>query len=211
MTKWITLTIIISIFLFSNFAWAQNADPFISQVSSLLQTIRNLAAQISSLQNAPMVNVPNLPTQTSVPSRTPSGSFFRRSSESIFDRVRREQAIRIQATATSSTLATILPQIYSVFPTSGPIGTKVTIKGLNFSSTGNILFTGYSQQTLSSSDGQTLTFTITRPPSMPAGFEAQSREYWQQNGLKPGLPLGFYVTNANGKTVNPGLFFLTLN
>lgn len=213
MTKWITLIIFIIV---PFFVFAQTTDPFISQVSSLLQTITNLANQIKSLEGRAVLSPTSAPVFT--PSNPRSGvvsattnSYFRRSSESIYDLVRREQARLAQTSATSTSEVSLIPQIISVSPTSGPIGTKVTIKGLNFSQTGNILSTGYTQLSLNSPDGQTLTFTLTRPPSMPVGFEAQSREYWQQNGLKPGLLLGFYVRNANGATAKPGLFFLTLN
>ncbi|MEK7586375.1 MAG: hypothetical protein AAB453_00715, partial [Patescibacteria group bacterium] len=73
MTKWITLLIIISLFLFSNFALAQTPDPFISQLSSLLQTIQNLASQINGLQNRSLTLPPPSTPATSIsPTPTPA-------------------------------------------------------------------------------------------------------------------------------------------
>ncbi len=218
MTKWITLTIIISIFLFSNFAFAQNSDPFISQVSSLLQTIRNLASQIGALENAPVLPQNPLPAPlTPAPISSPvtpltTGSYFRRSETSYFDQVRANQAQKMSVYASTTQLTTsLLPTISLVSPDSGKIGTRITLKGQNFTKTGNIVYTGFGYLSLGSVDGQTLSFTITRPPSLPAGFEAQAQGFWNENYegvVRPGLPLGFYVKNPNGQTAKPGLFFL---
>ena len=218
MTKWITLLIIISLFLFSNFALAQTPDPFISQLSSLLQTIQNLASQINGLQNRSLTLPPPSTPATSIsPTPTPAttGSYFSRSGVSYFDQVRINQELRMRAYASSTLTArnasSSLPEILSVMPTSGKIGTKITISGRNFTKTGNLVSTGFGQLNLPSADGKTLVITMTRPPSMPADFASQTGDYWRQNNIQASLPLSFYVKNANGQSARPGLFLLTFN
>ena len=217
MTKWITLLIIISLFLFSNLALAQTPDPFITQLSSLLQTIQNLANQINSLQNRPLLPItPTAPVALTSPAPTPvtTGSFFRRSGVSYFDQVRINQELRLQAYASSTATARAVspaPEILTITPTTGKIGTKITITGRNFTKTGNLVNTGFGQLNLPSADGKTLTFTMTRPSSMPADFASQAGDYWRQNNIQASLPLSFYVKNANGQSARPGLFLLTFN
>jgi peptidoglycan hydrolase-like protein with peptidoglycan-binding domain len=88
------------------------------------------------------------------------------------------------------------PKIVSLSPTRGVYGTRVTIKGENFTSVGNTIYTGYSiLKNISSSDKKTLTFTA----------NAFGTEYQQSRGLinyfKPfSIPFLVYVKNTNGQS-----------
>ena len=94
------------------------------------------------------------------------------------------------------------PKISALSPTSGTYGTTVTIKGENFTSTGNTIYTGYSiLKNVASLDKKTLTFNT----------KAFEQEYQQSRGLtsyfKPfSVPFLVYVENANGRS-NSLLFY----
>ena len=88
------------------------------------------------------------------------------------------------------------PKISSLSPTRGSYGTRITIKGENFTATGNTIYTGYSiLKNVSSSDKKTLTFTA----------QAFETEYQQSRSLANyfksfSVPFLVYVENANGQS-----------
>lgn len=83
----------------------------------------------------------------------------------------------------------VAPSITEFTPTTGVGGTKVTIKGKNFSKDWNDIIAGPKTIRAKSPDGTTLTFTATPPlGAEPSTDKTDSTT----------LPLWFYVMNANG-------------
>ena len=102
-----------------------------------------------------------------------------------------------------------IPTISSLQPTSGPIGTTVTITGSGFTSTGNTVNfgNGVIQKNVSSFDGKTVTFTIPSyiSPYCPPQMFCSAVVY----PVNPGS-YNVSVTNGNG-TSNSLSFIVTSN
>jgi peptidoglycan hydrolase-like protein with peptidoglycan-binding domain len=82
------------------------------------------------------------------------------------------------------------PLITAISPTKAPAGTIITITGEGFLPTGNTVYTGYDRQTVTSSDGKTITF-IFNPP-FASGVQTGGHLQFS------GIPFHFYVGNTNG-------------
>ena len=92
------------------------------------------------------------------------------------------------------------PVITGISPTHGPIGTPVRLTGRGFTPSGNIVYTGYGHFSLSSPDGQTLSFTINPPiPTQLASLKMPDF---------PRLIYRIYVKNSNGLANPPASFHL---
>ena len=90
------------------------------------------------------------------------------------------------------------PNIFSISPPKGPLGTMITINGSGFTPNGNTVYAGYAVISgLRSLDGKTLVFKV--EPDLPKGIERIEYPiiYW------------FYVKNINGLS-NYGKFRLSL-
>jgi len=98
-------------------------------------------------------------------------------------------------------LANTFPTITSFTPISGPIGTSVVITGTNFSATpsGNIVFFGATQATVSAATTTQLTVTV------PAGATYQPISVLV-NGLTAYSNRPFVVTFADGGVINTCAF-----
>lgn len=137
-------------------------------------------------------------TKKSFTFRLPSG--VRGKSTSLAEKkspyVKRLEKAKKSAGSTKKTEVVGKPKISALSPTRGTYGTRVTIKGENFTATGNTIYTGYGVlKNVSSSDKKTLTF-------IARAFE---QEYQQSRSLtsyfKPfSLPLLIYVENKNGRS-----------
>ena len=96
------------------------------------------------------------------------------------------------------------PEILTVTPSHGPVGTLITIKGRGFEQTANAVYASYA--TLldqPSSDGETITLKV-EPPGLPPNLRAiKTAEF-------PNLHFRFYIKNQNGVTSAPGEFTLDL-
>lgn len=78
------------------------------------------------------------------------------------------------------------PSIQSITPAVAKNGESLTIRGERFTSTDNIVYTGFSViEHVASSDGKTIRITLNSPWSAEEGFEEN-------------IPLWFYVENDNG-------------
>ncbi len=96
----------------------------------------------------------------------------------------------------------IPPTVTSVTPASGPHGTKVTIRGTNFTPTNNYLAVGFAiLKGLTSPDGKTITTTIVPFPNNP---EAQKGGTPQ--ALNKEYMFKIYVINENGISPTPVSF-----
>jgi peptidoglycan hydrolase-like protein with peptidoglycan-binding domain len=107
------------------------------------------------------------------------------------------------------------PVIYSVSPRSGPRGTRVTIKGNNFTRTGNTVMIGYATlKNVSSLDGKTITY-VHNPPVYDSPDEFDGYVDAEQFTKETLDPLGItwaefleeskeenwiYIFNANGES-----------
>lgn len=99
------------------------------------------------------------------------------------------------------------PVIESVSPTSGPYGSKIVIKGKNFTPTNNEVRTNYKIiENLPSPDGTTITVSMDLFPDVP---QLQAGNVPKQNFT---LPVYLFVLNSNGVSDrnNPGRFTLEL-
>ncbi len=99
------------------------------------------------------------------------------------------------------------PIIESVSPTSGPYGSKIVIKGKNFTATNNEVRTNYRIiENLPSPDGTTITVSMDLFPDVP---QLQTGNVPKQNFT---LPVYLFVLNSNGVSDrnNPGRFTLEL-
>ncbi len=83
------------------------------------------------------------------------------------------------------------PVITAISPIAGSAGTKVTITGRGFLSSGNTVYTGYDQVTAGSSNGTTVTFTFDPPFASEASGKASYLEF-------DSVPMRFYISNSNG-------------
>ncbi len=79
------------------------------------------------------------------------------------------------------------PVIESITPTEGNVGTVITMKGQNFASKNDIVTTIGTIKDISSSDGKTLSFTLTA-----------REDLLKDNRLLPYLPVSFSVMNMYG-------------
>ena len=104
------------------------------------------------------------------------------------------------------------PSIAKVEPIKGVAGTRVTIYGAGFSRDSNVIYTGAGEVAAASSDGETLSFTLPRPPFLTDQWLANTAVYRREHyGPEPiSFPLGFYVKNEFGVTATPGLFSLLI-
>jgi peptidoglycan hydrolase-like protein with peptidoglycan-binding domain len=103
------------------------------------------------------------------------------------------------------------PQIFSFSPTSGPVGTKVTLRGKGFTKTGNTVFTGYTTlQNVPSPDGATITFELPMPHLLFQGLAPGAPQPTLTPKTKKIHPIQywFYVKNENGVNHNPQDAFL---
>lgn len=101
------------------------------------------------------------------------------------------------ATSTTPTAPLLKPVIESISPSSGPAGTLVTLKGKNFTPTGNTVYAGHViLNDVSSADGKIITFKVSSP--LPEGTK----------GFPFPLKFGFFVENINGAS-NVEIFLLT--
>ncbi len=92
-------------------------------------------------------------------------------------------------TSTATATPTPAPAVFSLYPTSGQVGTQVTISGSGFTQTGNIVnFGGTPIYNMSSPDLRTLTFTI--PSILACSYTTPC--YTTPGGY------AVSVTNANG-------------
>ena len=97
-----------------------------------------------------------------------------------------------------------VPQISTITPARGPIGTTVTIRGSGFTKTGNTVHASYGiLPDLQSSDGETIIVRV-EPPGLPSNL------YALKTASFPELRYRFYIRNANGATKIPGEFVLDL-
>ena len=97
---------------------------------------------------------------------------------------------------------TTAPTVTSITPDSGPHGTKVTIRGTNFTPTNNYLAVGFAiLKGLTSPDGKTITTTIAPFPNNP---EAQKGGTPQ--ALNKEYTFKIYVINENGISPTPVSF-----
>ncbi|MBI4136418.1 MAG: IPT/TIG domain-containing protein [Candidatus Vogelbacteria bacterium] len=114
------------------------------------------------------------------------------------------QAQKVQAPIPIPPVVVSVPEILSVTPARGPLGTTITIRGSGFTKTGNTVFASYGTLSdLSSSDGETITLRV-EPPGLPPNLGAL------KTATFPELRYRFYLRNANGATKTPGEFVLDL-
>ena len=101
-------------------------------------------------------------------------------------------------------LTVITPEILSISPTHGGIGTTITIRGRGFTKTGNDVYASFGTFTdLLSADGETITLRVL-PPGLPVNLGTVKTASF------PILRYRFYIRNANGETRIPGEFMLDL-
>jgi hypothetical protein len=105
-----------------------------------------------------------------------------------------------QPAPTSTPVKSSVLRISTLSPASGTEGTQVTITGNGFSATDNMVYFGGTLETVASSNGATVTFTISPCPYSPSGRVCPAH-------LLAG-PGNVYVTNANG-TSNILIFTVT--
>jgi hypothetical protein len=97
------------------------------------------------------------------------------------------------------------PKITTFFPKSGPIGTKVTVVGENFSKEWNDIIGGAERPMVVSKDGRVIEFIVKLP--IP-GLSAQG----DLPNVDASLPYWFYIANPNGVSdkMTPAKFTITL-
>ena len=118
--------------------------------------------------------------------------------------VKQLQAQKIEAPLLPPPIAISAPEILSVTPARGPLGTTITIRGRGFTLTGNNIYASYGTlPDLSSPDGETLILRV-EPPGLPSNLGAL------KTATFPELRYRFYLRNANGATLLPGEFVLDL-
>jgi peptidoglycan hydrolase-like protein with peptidoglycan-binding domain len=89
------------------------------------------------------------------------------------------------------------PTIFSIEPSQGGIGTKITVHGKGFTKTGNKLGSAFEEfNNLSSSDGTTLTATIKGP--FPKSLMDKNADFYRKNKFTMEYELG--VSNNAGKS-----------
>ncbi len=107
--------------------------------------------------------------------------------------------------------------IDKIDPSTGPPGTLITIYGRGFSPTGNILYTGYSQENnILSTDGKTIKFTVVGDVSTDPTADGPDEypppgtcaECSSSSGPVGDQQLWFYLENSTGIS-NDVLFTLT--
>jgi peptidoglycan hydrolase-like protein with peptidoglycan-binding domain len=104
------------------------------------------------------------------------------------------------------TPSTQAPQIQSISPLSGPVGTKVTVIGKNFSQH-NEIRTPYGIITADSTDGQKIQFTFSYPNFIQLGqLKAEGK-----NVPNLSLPIPLGILDDNGLTIQKISFTLTVN
>lgn len=93
------------------------------------------------------------------------------------------------------------PVINSITPEEGPFGTRITISGENFTSTGNQIRSSYGIiENIPSSDGETLKFDV---EPFPDDLSEESEYHWDWD-------IYFHVVNSNGISQDPGVFKLKI-
>ncbi len=108
------------------------------------------------------------------------------------------------ATTSALKIKIVKPEITSLEPKHGPVGTLVTIRGRGFTPTGNRVYTSYGLlPDLPSADGETVTFEV-RPTGIPSNLGAI------KTATFPELRYRFYIKNNNGQTSVPATFVLDL-
>lgn len=115
------------------------------------------------------------------------------------------------ASSKKSSGVTSSPSISYIEPTSGGIGTVVTIHGSGFSATGNRVASVYEKWVdINSSDGKTLVFTVKGP--FPEGYLEKYLENYRSfsKDTSTGIEYNINVINENGES-NGASFFFTLN
>jgi hypothetical protein len=96
---------------------------------------------------------------------------------------------------TSSNNVTPTPKIFSVSPQSGSDGTRVTIYGEGFLSTGNKVYASFDElENVSSVDGKQISFTVRDPFPNDLKFPPNIL------GNIPDFKYGFVVENRNGRS-----------
>ncbi len=96
------------------------------------------------------------------------------------------------------------PEILSITPPRGALGTTVTIRGRGFTATGNTVYASYGTfPDRPSLDGETITLKI-EPPGLPPNLGSLKTANF------PELRYRFYIRNTNGETKTPGEFVLDL-
>jgi len=97
-----------------------------------------------------------------------------------------------------------VPEILSITPSHGPLGTTITIRGRGFTKTGNIIYASYGTfPDRPSPDNETITLQVI-PPGLPPNLGSLKTAGF------PELRYRFYLRNANGETAAPGEFVLDL-
>jgi len=104
-------------------------------------------------------------------------------------------------------LAQVPPvSISSVYPSSGPVGTHVTVAGSGFSATGNLVHFGQSVSLGHTTDNSTtIAYTV---PATAGPCEAPKMCPAAALPVMPGT-YPIFVTNAGGQTSNTLLFKVT--
>ncbi len=106
--------------------------------------------------------------------------------------------------------ANSLPLITSLSPASGPVGTVVTIKGRNFTPTGNQVYAGGKPMSLPATGGTEITFTAALPGLNPNNVAAIHTYANAGSHPAPTVPLGIYVGTKIGRTSQAKIFQLEL-
>ncbi len=99
----------------------------------------------------------------------------------------RSEKVKINIGGASS-ISTVRPEIISISPDKGNVGTNITIKGKNFTKTNTIYTTTKSFTGISSEDGSTLNITL----------GADSSILLSTGKLMTTLPFSIFVRNENG-------------
>jgi peptidoglycan hydrolase-like protein with peptidoglycan-binding domain len=112
-----------------------------------------------------------------------------------------EKALRIMDFAVVVENA-IKPEIYSIFPPSGPLGTEITISGVNFAKENNTINFGQrAVEGVPSEDGKTIKVKVVSDIFMHPDVPNPDNANW---------PIWVYLANENGFAPVPAIFLIKI-